>query len=470
MENVIVSEFHEFAFRGEKIIFSPQTLSVLTASPVDQIIFSYAQSSIPVKELLNKCSDNGSFTESTITSRFEQLIDGGFLIQSTSAKPAAPQGLPVNCLTCMVNVSQTCNLKCKYCYVDYGNFAFKEYDCPPIMNEKTAALIPHFLVNEFPDVETYALHFYGGEPLLNFAVISQMVVSLKVLAGQLQKNVEFHITTNGTLITEEIAEFFDSNRFNVFLSIDGLKRVHDNVRKDISGKGTFQIVKDKLFLLKEKKNIHLIGSAVVQNGLGLKQATMALKRLGVDECKIEPVRLMNGNKLCLSADEHKHYVEEIGLIGFAYLQALKKHQKPFDPRLSSRILQLLVKKKRYFFCLAGSKLIGISTDGRIYPCALHCGQDKSELGSLSKGIDHSKIDKYLSAFGIEGQKKCRSCWNRYLCGGGCSAMVVKFGEDDCEVIKKESEVAIGVYNHCIETDPVLLYGLVSPEIVSWVYS
>lgn len=112
-------------------------------------------------------------------------------------------------------------------------------------------------------------------------------------------------------------------------------------------------------------------------------------------------------------------------------------------------------------------MFGISADGEIYPCALHVGRSQSKLGDLWKGIERELQKDFRAKFSPNNQEDCRTCWTRHLCGGGCSAMVDRFGHEDCRSLRTESEAAITIYQHFAERDQLQLYGLVSPKLVKW---
>lgn len=139
-----------------------------------------------------------------------------------------------------------------------------------------------------------------------------------------------------------------------------------------------------------------------------------------------------------------------------------------DYRLTSKVLQLLTRTRRDFFCPAGERMYGISADGEVCPCALHVGRPQSRLGDLEHGVDPERRRAFRSKFSWQSQPGCQTCWTRHLCGGGCSAMVDRFGHENCASLRAESEAAVAIYQHFAERDVVGLYGLVSPKIARWV--
>jgi uncharacterized protein len=336
------------------------------------------------------------------------------------------------------------------------------------MRADTAAQIVDKIHESFPGLSTYGYHFYGGEPLLNFRAIRQIVEEAQTKARETSTRCDFHITTNGTLLSREIADFMDQHRFTVYFSIDGDQQNHDQLRKYINGRGSYADVEANLAYLRTKPGIHLIGSSVIRKGFRLSKALDHLQQHGANQCKAERVRLQDDDVLSLSGDLHDEYLRDIEGLVDHYIDYLSSGRKPMDFRLSSKILQVFTKKRRSFFCPAGDRMFGISADGEIYPCALHVGRPQSKLGDLSNGIDRDKQRAFRAKFSPENQSACRTCWTRHLCGGGCSAMVDRFGHEDCESLRAESEAAIAIFQHFAEDDPLKLLGLVSPKVVKWV--
>ena len=330
-----------------------------------------------------------------------------------------------------------------------------------------AALFVDRIHEKFPGFHIYGYHFYGGEPLLNFKAIRTIVEKAEEKARASQTETDYHITTNGTLLSEEIADFMDKHRFTVYYSIDSNKDNHDELRKYLDGTGSYDDVQRNLALLKQRPGIHLIGSSVVREGNSLTTAIEDLKAKGSRQCKAERVRLHDDDPLALVEEDFDQYLEDVQRLAEHYISYIEKGEKPLDYRLTSKILQLLTQKRRDFFCPAGDRMFGVSSNGELYPCALHVGRPNSILGDIDAGPDPARVAAFRQKYSAEGQDICRSCWNKTLCGGGCSAMVDRFGHEKCDSLKAESEAALMVYQHFARTDPIKLLTLISPKVVQW---
>lgn len=461
-------EHHRFSLDGRGwLLFDTRALTVIDSCDTDRALLDLASGgSLTPRALAARAIAAGS-EPAEVRARLRVLRGHRFLVANGDAAHSAGIDDDKRYATFMINVSQRCNLTCSYCYVNRGDF---DYPTRPIarMSAATADRIVDVIHERFPPFGVYGYHFYGGEPLLNFESIRRIVVAAEAAAARTGTAADFHITTNATLLSPEIADFFDEHRFTVYVSIDGDEAAHDEHRKYADGRGSFRDVERNLGYLRTKKRIHLVGSAVVRKGLPLLEAIELLTQHGADQCKAERVRLRSSDPLALQGDDRERYLDDIRALFDHYVEHLATNRKPPDFRLTAKVLQLLVRKRRDYFCPAGERMFGIASDGEIYPCALQVGRAHAKLGTIDDGIDAERQRELRARIHVDAREECRTCWTRYLCGGGCSANVDRFGNDDCAAMRAESEAAIAIYQHFARTDPTRLYALVDPSIVEWI--
>ncbi len=457
------SDYHFINHGTTNILFNVHNLEVVSCTDLDLKILKLALSPISVGSLLKKLSYTD---EKEITPRMQTLIKKGLLHFEEHINEIAPLPTTSKHIVFMINVAQRCNLSCNYCYVNHGHF---DYLAKPIarMSKSDSEHLVDNIYKQFPGFSIYGYHFYGGEPLLNLDAIKIIVEHAIQKAESTKTSADFHITTNGTLVTPEIAEFFDKHHFTVYYSFDTDQEKHDSARPYRDGSGSFKDVSYNLALLKERSGIHLILSSVIGNNNCLSTAIEKLSEQGANQCKAERARVdeVNPSALCDTGEED--YIKDIKGLVDHYIDNINKHQKPLDYRLSSKILQMLVGKRRDFFCPAGERMFGVAANGELYPCALHVGRENSKLGHIENGIESQAIADFRKKFSAAGQEECKKCWNRSLCGGGCSAMVDRFGHEKCDILRAESEAAIQVFHHFSKNDPLQLLSLVSPKITKW---
>jgi uncharacterized protein len=460
------AEHHSFAIGGRELLFDVNALAVAESCELDRVLLDAAATPRPASELLARAA-GGGFDARGMRIRLRVLRDLRFLLGADESPRRVRASDDTRYATFMINVAQRCNLTCSYCYVNRGAF---DYETMPMarLDPALAGRVVELIHERFPRFESYGYHFYGGEPLLNFAAIRGIVAAAEEAAARDGTETDFHVTTNGTLMTAEVVDFFDEHRFTVYVSIDGDEATHDAVRKYADGRGSFRDVERNLAYLRTKHRLHLIGSAVVRKGLPLLDAIELLQQHGANQCKAERVRLGESDPLALRDEERARYIDDIHALIDHYVTHLAAGRRPPDFRLSAKILQLLVRTRRNFFCPAGTRMFGIAADGDVYPCALHVGRPRSRLGSLAGGIDAAAQRDFRTRFSSDARAECRDCWTRNLCGGGCSANVDRFGHDDCASMRAESEAAIAIYAHFARTDITRLYSLVDPSVARWI--
>lgn len=465
-EHFYAVEHHFFKANGRWLLFNVNALKVTVSCILDKKILDSANNGENVRGILEEAVREGADRSETLE-HIEFLIEKRFLLRPWEKPEQAKLAESTSYATFMINVSQRCNLTCSYCYVNKGLFDYEDEPLSFMPVSATEELVKKVFEN-FQGFQTYAFHFYGGEPLMNFGAIQQIVEVAEKMAAAYGKETEYHITTNGTLLGQDVADFMDKHKFTVYFSVDGDEAVHDEVRRYANGEGSYKDVEKNLEYLRTKPGVHFIGSSVVRKGFTLESAVNYLVDIGANQCKVERVRLNDGENLTLSGEDHDCYIQEVAALAGHYIKYLAEGKKPVDFRLSSKILQLLTGTRRDFFCPAGERMFGISGNGELYPCALHVGRSNSKIGDVRNGIEKDKQINFYSRFKLENHENCKICWARYLCGGGCSAMIDRFRHEDCRSLRAESEAAIAVYSHFMENDPVKLYGLVSPSLVGWI--
>jgi uncharacterized protein len=356
---------------------------------------------------------------------------------------------PTSRVEIMVNATQKCNLTCRYCFVGAGRFDYsKKYTKK--LHPRTAQFLIEILPKRLPWAKHFCVHFYGGEPLLNLDAI-EAAVDAALPKGKL---FSFAITTNGTVSTKRAISILKKGRFNVILSIDGPASIHDELRRTKLNKPTHKKVLTFLKKVKDQ-NLFVRGSSVIRNGWSLHEATKYLKTLRVDAIKAQAVRLPINNPLALNQDQRNQYFSQLENVAAQTVEHIKKNMYPKDDRFTNRILQILSSKRRDSFCGAGKWTFGMASDGTIFPCVLLAGKEDTILGDISDKGEWVK-EGLKWAFDHQPRKSCQECWALPLCGGGCPSMLSVCGDDECELVRKNCELALGIYGSFLDRQEDLL--------------
>ena len=391
------------------------------------------------KELVNQAPDQEFLNRSASNNH----------IVSMNVVEKEADDYPTSRVEIMVNATQKCNLSCRYCFVGAGKFDYgKKYR--KMLQPKTARLLIETLPDRLPWAKHFCIHFYGGEPLLNLDAIEE-AVDAALPKGKL---FSFAVTTNGTVSSRRALSVLKKGRFNVILSIDGPAQIHDELRRTKRDRPTHKKVLK--FLEKAKaQNLYVRGSSVIRNGWSLQEATKYLKTLPVDAIKAQAVRLPINNPLALDEKQKKKYFEDLEIVATQTVEQIRENKYPKDDRFSNRVLQILSRKRRGSFCGAGKWTFGMASDGTILPCVLLAGKEGTVLGNINDKGEWVK-GGLKWAFDHQPRTTCQECWALPLCGGGCPSMLSVCGDDECDLVRKNCELALGIYGSFLDRREDLL--------------
>ena len=310
-----------------------------------------------------------------------------------------------------------------------------------------------FLVENSHGRTNLEVDFFGGEPLMNFDVVKQLVAYARSIEKEKGKNFRFTLTTNGVLIDDDVIDFANREMSNVVLSLDGRKEVHDRFRVDYAGKGSWEKIVPKFQKLVEARggqNYYMRGTFTHHNPDFLKDIQTMLD-LGFDELSMEPV-------VCASGDPSELTMEDLPIVLAQYEELAKlmmerdKQGKPFT--FYHYMIDLAGGPciyKRISGCGSGTEYMAVTPWGDLYPCHQFVGDEKFKLGDIWNGVTNTQIQDEFMQCNVYARNECRDCWARLYCSGGCAANayhatvsvkgVYKYG---CELFRKRMECAITV--------------------------
>jgi len=323
------------------------------------------------------------------------------------------------------------------------------------MSPETAVRVVDALDEGLTYVESISIHFYGGEPLINLRPIEAI---LKRSKEKKTGRFSFAVTTNGTCFSKAAFALLEEGKFQVILSIDGPAEIHDECRQTAEGAPTHARVMRFLSALRSQTTCRVRASAVVRSGWKLYQATEYLSKLPVDVIKAQAVRGPEGTPYTLSKTEKLDYLRDLEKIGRQVIAELEAGQIPKDDRFTNRILQLLKGDHRDAFCGAGYINFGVTPPGDIVPCVL-MDPEGCHLGHVN---DDPKVWVNAGRRWKESQvvrSECKACSSYRLCGGGCPAMIPICGSDECDITRKNCEIAVAIYE-LFRSKPEALLALV----------
>ena len=371
--------------------------------------------------------------DARLTARFEQAIasDTVEALLTTLGVDGAPYvddapvaGPPVHALS--LAIAQKCNLGCTYCYAQQA------------VDLLVGGADPGARVN---------LAFLGGEPLANRPLLVETTRRAKRAADARGVTITFSITTNGTLLTEADADFFEEHGFAVTVSIDGPRRVHDALRPFVSGKGSHERIMENVRPLLAKQRRMQVGArvTVTPRNLALRETLDELVSAGFHSVGFSPLlRSPSGAEELVREDLERVLAAMIECGEELERRTLAGERYPFANLLNA-LREIERGTHRPYPCGAGAGYLGVSAEGELAACHRFVGDDDGRMGSLADGIDHARRDAWLAERHVHRQEPCRSCWARYLCGGGCHHEVIARGRPACDYIRGWLHYCLGAY-------------------------
>ena len=350
-----------------------------------------------------------------------------------------------------LNIIHDCNLRCKYCFADEGEYK----GCRKPMSAEVGKRAIDYVLENSGNIKNIEVDLFGGEPLMVFDTIKEIVDYAKEKDKLYNKNIRFTMTTNATLLNDEIIDYIDKNMGNIILSIDGRKEVNDNVRIRVDGSGCYDRILPNIKKMVDRrdpsKQYYARGTFTREN-TDFFEDVMALANEGFSEISIEPVVLPDSHNLSIRSEDLPKIYEQYDMLYKEMLRRAENNDNPFKfYHFNIDLNGGPCVYKRIAGCGAGHEYVAITPDGDIYPCHQFVGNEEFLLGNINSGIKNKNLSKDFKNAHIYNKPKCKECWARFYCSGGCQANNFNFNGDihvpyeiGCEMQKKRIECAIAL--------------------------
>lgn len=447
---------HQYKLGGYNIVLDVCSGSVHVVDEIAYDIIEQYQNSTKeqiVQNLAQKYASSASLQE--IAECYDQvtsLKDSGKLFAPDTFEPMAGKlkaktGNVIKALC--LHVAHTCNLNCSYCFASQGKYHGER----AIMSLEVGKRALDFLIENSGNRHNLEVDFFGGEPLMNFDMLKQLVAYARSIEKQHNKNFRFTLTTNGVLVDDEVIEWANKEMSNVVLSLDGRKEVHDRFRVDYAGKGSWEKIVPKFQKFVEArgdKSYYMRGTFTHANPDFINDI-QAMLDLGFSELSMEPV-------VCAADDPSALTEEDLQIVmkGYEQLADLmierRKQGKPFT--FYHYMIDLTAGPciyKRISGCGSGTEYMAVTPWGDLYPCHQFVGEEKFKLGDIYNGVTNQEIRNEFAACNVYAHQECKSCWARLYCSGGCAAnayhatgKITGIYKNGCTLFCKRMECAIMV--------------------------
>ena len=346
-----------------------------------------------------------------------------------------------------LHIAHDCNLACRYCFAEEGEYHGRR----ALMSFEVGKKALDFLVANSGNREHLEVDFFGGEPLLNWKVVKQLVEYGRSLEEANHKKFRFTLTTNGVLLNDEIMEFCNREMSNVVLSLDGRREINDKMRPFRNGSGSYDMIVPKFQKLAESRNQekYYIRGTFTRNNLDFSKDVEHFADLGFKQMSIEPVVGDDTEPYAIQKEDLPQIFEEYDKLA-KFLIEREKSGRGFN------FFHFMIDleggpcvSKRLSGCGSGTEYLAVTPWGDFYPCHQFVGQEEFLMGNVDEGITKPEIAEEFRGCSVYSKESCRTCFARFYCSGGCMANSYKFHntihdtyEVSCEMERKRVECAI----------------------------
>ena len=447
---------HQYKLNGYNIVLDTCSGAVHVVDDVAyDIIAGYKTKSREeiVSDMLEKYKGRSDVTEEDIKACIDDvkaLEEDGQLYTPDTFKDMAGtfkerSGNVIKALC--LHVAHTCNLNCSYCFASQGKYHGER----ALMSFEVGKRAIDFLIENSGERRNLEVDFFGGEPLMNWDVVKQIVKYARSVEKQHGKNFRFTLTTNGMLIDDEVIEFSNKEMSNVVLSLDGRKEIHDATRVDYAGNGSYDRIVpkfQKLVASRGGKNYYMRGTFTHKNPDFTKDV-FHMADLGFTELSMEPVVCAPDDPMALTPEDIEIVKEQYEILA---KEMLKREKEGRGFTFYHYMIDLTAGPciyKRISGCGSGTEYMAVTPWGDLYPCHQFVGEESYKLGDIWNGVTNDSLRDEFRQCNAYARPECDDCWAKLYCSGGCAANAYHASgsirgvyKPGCELFKKRIECAI----------------------------
>ena len=418
---------HQYKAGGMNIVLDVMSGSVHVVDDLAyEIISLYEEhSEDEIREILKedeRFSGIGSEEFSECMDQIRSLIGSGKLFSEDDFEPLAgelkdrSEGI-VKALC--LHVAHSCNLNCEYCFASQGRYQGER----ALMSFETGKRALDYLIENSGTRRNLEVDFFGGEPLMNWQVVKDLVMYARSVEKEHGKNFRFTLTTNGMLIDNDVIDFSNREMSNVVLSLDGRKEIHDRYRVDYEGRGSWERIVPKFqeFVKRRgNRNYYMRGTFTHENPDFLKDIETMLD-LGFTELSMEPVVASDNDPAALTEEDMSIVMKQYEELADLMLKR-QREGRPFT--FYHYMLDLKdgpCVYKRISGCGSGTEYMAVTPQGDLYPCHQFVGEEEFRLGSIWEGVTNTAKRQEFRDCNVYSRPECRDCWAKLYCSGGCAA-------------------------------------------------
>ena len=446
---------HQYKLNGYNIVLDTCSGSVHTVDEVAYDIIAMYKSATPaeiVEKILTEYGHLPDVTEEEVLGCIEDvksLEAAGKLFSEDKYENLAynfKNNSNVVKALCL-HVAHTCNLNCSYCFASQGKYQGDR----ALMSFEVGKQAFDFLIANSGTRKNLEVDFFGGEPLMNWDVVKQLVAYARSIEKEHNKNFRFTLTTNGVLVDDDVIDFCNKEMSNVVLSLDGRREVNDHFRKNYAGEGSYDTIVPKFqeFVKRREGKNYYVRGTFTHNNVDFTNDLFHMADLGFTELSMEPVVCPPDDPYALTREDLPKLFEQYEILAKEMIKR-KKEGRPFT--FYHYMLDLKHGPciyKRITGCGSGTEYMAVTPWGELFPCHQFVGDPKYSLGNIWDGVTNKAVQDEFRSCNAYARSECKDCWAKLYCSGGCAANAYhatgKIGgvyEYGCELFKKRIECAV----------------------------
>ena len=444
---------HQYQLNGYNIVLDTYSGSVHSVDPLAYDIISLYETDAPdeiVLKLLDKYSTDPEITETEIRECLEDVASlkasGKLFAPDPYEGVSLPPRKPFVKALCL-HVAHACNLNCEYCFASQGRYQGER----ALMSYEVGVRAIDFLIDNSGAHKTLDVDFFGGEPLMNWGVVKRLVAYARGREATSGKRFRFTLTTNGLLVDDDVIEFSNREMYNVVLSLDGRREVHDRFRVDYAGNGSYERIVPlfQKFAKSRGKRSYYIRGTFTHHNTDFLQDILHMADLGFDEISMEPVVTAPDDPSALTEDD-------LPVLMTQYEELAKEMIRRQREGKGFTFYHYMIDLghgpcivKRLTGCGSGTEYFAVTPQGDLFPCHQFASDPKMKVGNVWDGVTNVSVTGDFARCNIYSHEKCQDCWAKLYCSGGCAANAYHATGDingvydyGCRLFQKRIECAL----------------------------
>ncbi len=449
MNNEMNGKIHKFVQNGVYILLDVNSGAVHV---IDKMIYD-------IMDYFNGNNDNevidrltGDYTEAELKEALEELhilMDKNQLFAPDIDVPPTFKTKGLVKSLCLMT-AHDCNMRCKYCFGDTGEYGGERQ----LMTKKVGRAAVDYIISHSGPRKHCEIDFFGGEPLINMPLVKDVTEYVRKREKETGKEFKLTLTTNGLALNENNIQWLNDNNISLVLSTDGRRETHDNMRPDCAGQPTYDKVMKNFKRCVESRNgenYYMRGTYTAEN-LDFTKDVEAMADAGFDILSMEPV-VLKDSPYGLTEDLLPEIFAEYDRLTDFYMKRHREGKGFFFFHFNMDLSNGPCVAKRLAGCGAGHEYYAVAANGDLYPCHQFVGRNKYKLGNVFDDLNEGaeEITRYFRESHVMNKERCKTCWAKFFCSGGCHANADLFHDDirqpyevGCEIQKKRLECAIAV--------------------------